>query len=45
VLFCDASGIKLGALRRQAGVPVRLLGIGLPLTIGWARSPRPCLTA
>lgn len=34
VLFCDASRIKLGALRRQAEVPVRLLGIGLPLTIG-----------
>ncbi len=34
VLFCDASRIKLGTLRRQAGVPVRLLGIGLPLTIG-----------
>jgi NhaP-type Na+/H+ or K+/H+ antiporter len=34
VLFCDASRIKLGALRRQAGIPVRLLGIGLPLTIG-----------
>jgi sodium/hydrogen antiporter len=34
VLFCDASRIKLGALRRQAGVPLRLLGIGLPLTIG-----------
>lgn len=34
VLFCDASRIKLGALRRQAGIPLRLLGIGLPLTIG-----------
>jgi NhaP-type Na+/H+ or K+/H+ antiporter len=34
VLFCDASRIKLSALRRQAGVPLRLLGIGLPLTIG-----------
>ncbi len=33
VLFSDASRIKLGALRRQAGVPLRLLGIGLPLTI------------
>jgi sodium/hydrogen antiporter len=34
VLFCDASRIDLGRLRREAGVPVRLLGIGLPLTIG-----------
>ena len=33
VLFCDASRIELGLLRREAGVPVRLLGIGLPLTI------------
>jgi sodium/hydrogen antiporter len=33
VLFCDASRIDLGKLRREAGVPVRLLGIGLPLTI------------
>ena len=33
VLFSDASRIDLGALRRTFGVPVRLLGIGLPLTI------------
>jgi NhaP-type Na+/H+ or K+/H+ antiporter len=33
VLFSDASRIDLGALRRTVGVPVRLLGIGLPLTI------------
>jgi NhaP-type Na+/H+ or K+/H+ antiporter len=33
VLFCDASRIDLGGLRRNAGVPLRLLGIGLPLTI------------
>jgi sodium/hydrogen antiporter len=33
VLFCDASRIDLAALRRAAGVPLRLLGIGLPLTI------------
>src|SRR4051812_43793694 len=33
VLFCDASRIDLGALRRTVDVPVRLLGIGLPLTI------------
>ncbi len=33
VLFCDASRIDLGQLRRELGVPVRLLGMGLPLTI------------
>ncbi len=33
VLFCDASRMNFAALRHQAGVPVRLLGIGLPLTI------------
>src|SRR5262245_52087968 len=33
VLFCDASRIDLRALRREAGVPVRLLAAGLPLTI------------
>ena len=33
VLFCDASRIDLGQLRRAVDVPVRLLGIGLPLTI------------
>lgn len=33
VLFSDASRISPGALRRGAAVPVRLLGIGLPLTI------------
>jgi sodium/hydrogen antiporter len=33
VLFSDASRISPGALRRGATVPVRLLGIGLPLTI------------
>ncbi len=33
VLFCDASRIDLGQLRREVGVPLRLLGIGLPLTI------------
>ena len=34
VLFCDASRIDLGQLRRAVDVPVRMLGIGLPLTIG-----------
>jgi sodium/hydrogen antiporter len=33
VLFADASRIDLGALRRTVDVPVRLLGIGLPLTV------------
>ncbi len=33
VLFSDASRIDLKALRRSLGIPVRLLGIGLPLTI------------
>ncbi|UJA19552.1 sodium:proton antiporter [Thermoleophilia bacterium SCSIO 60948] len=33
VLFSDASRIDLRQLRPQVGVPVRLLGIGLPLTI------------
>src|SRR4051794_30740760 len=33
VLFCDASRIDLRRLRRQVGVPLRLLGVGLPLTI------------
>ncbi|MEA2652670.1 MAG: sodium/hydrogen antiporter [Chloroflexota bacterium] len=33
VLFTDASRIDVGALRRTVDVPVRLLAIGLPLTI------------
>ena len=33
VLFSDSSRINLSALRREAAIPVRLLGIGLPLTI------------
>jgi len=33
VLFADASRIDLHALRSFLGVPARLLGIGLPLTI------------
>ncbi len=33
VLFADASRIDFGRLRREIGVPLRLLGIGLPLTI------------
>ena len=33
VLFADASRIDIAALRREATVPARLLGIGLPLTI------------
>jgi len=34
VLFSDSSRINLRALRREASIPVRLLGVGLPLTIG-----------
>lgn len=33
VLFGDASRIDLRALRKEYSVPVRLLGLGLPLTI------------
>jgi len=33
VLFADASRISLPALRHEFAVPLRLLGIGLPLTI------------
>jgi sodium/hydrogen antiporter len=33
VLFSDASRINLSALRRELAVPLRLLAIGLPLTI------------
>ncbi len=33
VLFSDASRINLRQLRRDVNIPVRLLGIGLPLTI------------
>jgi NhaP-type Na+/H+ or K+/H+ antiporter len=34
VLFSDASRIDLGALRANESLPARLLGIGMPLTIG-----------
>jgi NhaP-type Na+/H+ or K+/H+ antiporter len=34
VLFADASRISFAALRSEFAVPARLLGIGLPLTIG-----------
>ncbi len=33
MLFTDAVRINLGRLRQEASVPVRLLGLGLPLTI------------
>ncbi len=33
VLFSDATRIDLRVLRREAGLPVRLLAIGLPLTM------------
>jgi hypothetical protein len=35
VLFADASRIDLRRLRQEYAVPARLLGIGLPLTIGF----------
>lgn len=34
ILFSDATRISLPRLRRQLALPARLLGIGLPLTIG-----------
>jgi NhaP-type Na+/H+ or K+/H+ antiporter len=34
VLYSDASRIDLGVLKRNVGMPLRLLGLGLPLTIG-----------
>jgi NhaP-type Na+/H+ or K+/H+ antiporter len=33
VLFTDASRIDLGCLRREGNLPLRLLGIGMPLTV------------
>ncbi len=33
VLFSDSARVDLRALRREAAVPLRLLGVGLPLTI------------
>ena len=33
LLFSDAARVNIGALRRSIGVPARLLGIGLPLTV------------
>ena len=38
VLFSDAAGVAFGQVRRDSGRIVRLLGIGLPLTVvaGWA---------
>ena len=34
VLFSDAARINVGVLRRNRSLPARLLGIGMPLTIG-----------
>ena len=34
VLFTDASRVNINELRRDIGLPVRLLAFGLPLTIG-----------
>jgi NhaP-type Na+/H+ or K+/H+ antiporter len=33
VLFADAAGTNLGVLREYKGLPIRMLAIGLPLTI------------
>jgi sodium/hydrogen antiporter len=33
ILFVDASTVNLQALRRHGGIPIRLLGVGLPLTM------------
>ncbi len=33
LLFADASTLDFGSLRHDAGLPLRLLGIGLPLTL------------
>ncbi len=35
VLFTDASRVNIHELRRDVGLPIRLLAIGLPLTIGF----------
>ena len=35
VLFSDASRIDFGKLRRDISLPIRLLGVGLPLTIAF----------
>ena len=42
VLFADASRIDVRALRGEIGIPARLLGIGLPLTLAGrvSRCPR-----
>ncbi len=34
VLFTDAVRINLGSLRKDAAIPIRMLGLGLPLTLG-----------
>ncbi len=33
VLFTDAIRINIGALRKDVSIPIRLLGVGLPLTL------------
>jgi Kef-type K+ transport system membrane component KefB len=44
VLFVDASRVNIRALRHDTTLPVRLLAIGLPLTIGAGSSSRPAST-
>jgi len=36
VLFTDASRVNVHRLRHDVGLPVRLLAVGLPLTVGFA---------
>ena len=43
VLFCDAARIDLGLVRREAGVPTRLLGFGLPRTIALGAASAPAI--
>ena len=43
VLFSDASRVNVRALRADAALPARLLGIGLPLTIGAGAGAAPLL--
>ena len=40
VLFTDAARIDLAHLRLEGGLPARLLGIGLPLTVAAGASRR-----
>jgi NhaP-type Na+/H+ or K+/H+ antiporter len=41
VLFTDAAGVRWSTLRRTDALPLRLLGIGLPLTMVLGRGTGP----